>query len=84
MRPGRRRFLTGRPTTWYVYLTAPVSRLAAVIDLDEAVVDTPTRIAEIAEAVRAGNGASVYECLGLHPGQQTSKLGGRVRHAHRR
>jgi len=23
----RRRFLTDRPTTWYVYLTAPVSRL---------------------------------------------------------
>lgn len=59
----RRRYFTGRPTTWYVYLTAPVSRLAAVIDLDEAVVDTPQRIAEIAEAVRVGNGASAYEYM---------------------
>ena len=59
----RRRYLSGRPTTWYVYLTAPVSRLAAVIDLDETVIDTPERIAEIAEAVHVGNGASVYEYL---------------------
>ncbi len=56
----RRRYLSGRPTTWYVYLTAPVSRLAAVIDLDEAVVDTPERIGNIAESARVGNGASVY------------------------
>jgi len=55
----RRRYLSGRSTTWYVYLTAPVSRLAAVIDLDETVIDTPERIAEIAEAVHVGNGASV-------------------------
>lgn len=59
----RRRYLTGRPTTWYVYLTAPVSRLAAVIDLDEAVLDTPQHIAEIADAVGVGNGASVYEYM---------------------
>lgn len=59
----RRRYLTGRPTTWYAYLTAPVSRLTAVIDLDEAIGDAPQRIAEIAEQARAGNGASVYEYL---------------------
>lgn len=59
----RRRYLTGRPTIWYVYLTAPVSRLCAVIDLDEAITGTPQRIAEIAEQTRAGNGASVYEYL---------------------
>lgn len=53
----RRRYFTGRATTWYVYLTTPASRLAAVIDLDEAVVDTPRRIAQIADAVRVGNGA---------------------------
>jgi predicted transcriptional regulator len=60
----RRRYLvTARPSTWYAYLTAPVSRLTAVIDLDAAVMDTPDRIAEIAEHTRAGNGASVYEYL---------------------
>lgn len=59
----RRRYLTGRPTTWLVYLTAPVSTLAAVIDLDPAIVDTPRRIADIAEQTRAGNGQSVFEYL---------------------
>lgn len=37
----RRRYLTGHRTTWYVYFTAPTSRLSAVIDLDEAITDTP-------------------------------------------
>jgi predicted transcriptional regulator len=65
----RRRYLRDRATTWYVYLTAPVSRLAAVIDLGEAIVDTPRRIADIAERARVGNGASVYEYLaGLQQG----------------
>lgn len=59
----RRRYLTGRPTTWFVYLTAPVSTLAAVIDLETAVVANPTRIAEIAEQARVGNGASVFDYL---------------------
>lgn len=58
----RRRFLTG-PATWYVYLTAPDARLAGVIDLDTPIVDTPQRIAALAERVRAGNGASVYTYL---------------------
>lgn len=59
----RRRYLADRPTTWFVYLTAPVSRLTAVIDLDTAIVDTPAHIAQIAEHARAGNGESVYEYL---------------------
>ncbi len=59
----RRRYLSGRPTTWYVYLTAPASKLAAVIDLDEAVVDTPQAIADIAERAKTGNGESVYAYL---------------------
>lgn len=59
----RRRYLSGKPTTWFVYLTAPVSRLAAVIDLDTAIVDTPRRIADIAEQARVGNGESVYAYL---------------------
>ena len=59
----RRRYLAARPTTWFVYLTAPVSTLAAVIDLDKAVVARPARIAEIAEQARVGNGASVFEYL---------------------
>lgn len=56
----RRRFLAGRPARWYVYLTAPVARLAAVIDLGPAVVDTPQRVADIAERARVGNGESVF------------------------
>jgi predicted transcriptional regulator len=55
----RRRFLRDRPARWFVYLTAPVSRLAAVISLGPAIVAAPERIAEIAEAARPGNGASV-------------------------
>ena len=57
----RRRFLEGRRVRWFVYLNAPVSRLAAVIDLGPAIVDVPERIAAIAEAARPGNGASVLE-----------------------
>ncbi len=34
-----------------------------MVDLDEAVVAGPTRIAEIAEQARVGNGASVFEYL---------------------
>lgn len=59
----RRRFLQGRPVTWLVYLTAPVSKLAAVIDLDEAIVDTPQRIADLAEQANPGNGTSVFGYL---------------------
>jgi predicted transcriptional regulator len=59
----RRRYVNNRPTRWFVYLTAPVSKLAAVIDLDTAIVDTPARIAAIAEQARTGNGESVYEYL---------------------
>lgn len=59
----RRRYLAGKPTTWFVYLTAPVSRLTAVIDLDTAIADSPARIAAIAEQARVGNGTSVYEYL---------------------
>jgi predicted transcriptional regulator len=57
----RKRFLKGTPARWFVYLNAPVSRLAAVIDLAPAVVDVPERIAEIAERTRRGNGASVFD-----------------------
>ena len=57
----RRRFLEGRSTRWFVYLNAPVSRLGAVIALGPAVVDTPRRIAAIAEQARSGNGVSVLK-----------------------
>ncbi|TDV54088.1 hypothetical protein [Actinophytocola oryzae] len=59
----RRDYPTGRPTAWYVYLNAPVAKLAAVIDLDAPVVDTPRRIADLAEEACEGNGASVYDYL---------------------
>jgi predicted transcriptional regulator len=59
----RRRFLEGRAVRWFVYLNAPVSRLAAVIELGPAVADTPDRIAALADRVRAGNGASVLDYL---------------------
>jgi predicted transcriptional regulator len=57
----RRRFVEGRRVRWFVYLNAPVSRLAAVIDLRPAIVDSPVRVAAIAEAARPGNGTSVLE-----------------------
>jgi predicted transcriptional regulator len=57
----RRRFLEGRPVRWFVYLNAPVSRLAAVIDLGPAEVGSPEEVAAIAERIRPGNGASVLE-----------------------
>lgn len=59
----RRRYLKGQPTTWYVYLTAPLSKLTAVIDLDEAVVGPPRSLADIAERTNPGNGESVYAYL---------------------
>jgi predicted transcriptional regulator len=59
----RRRYLANRPTTWFVYLTVPTSKLAAVIELDEAVVDTPRAIADIAERANPGNGESVHAYL---------------------
>lgn len=59
----RRRYLKSQPTTWYVYLTAPVSKLIAVIDLDEAVVGPPRSLAGIAERANPGNGESVYAYL---------------------
>jgi predicted transcriptional regulator len=59
----RRRFLTGSPAQWFVYLTAPENRLCAVIDLDVAIEDTPERIAQIAERMHAGSGATVQPYL---------------------
>jgi predicted transcriptional regulator len=59
----RRRFLTGTPVSWLVFLTAPASALAAVIDLQPAIVDEPCRIAALADQARPGNGASVYAYL---------------------
>ncbi|MGH3625348.1 MAG: hypothetical protein ACRDQ5_26800 [Sciscionella sp.] len=59
----RRRYLKGQPTTWYVYLTTPVSKLMAVIDLDEAIVGPPRSIADIAERANPGNSESVYTYL---------------------
>jgi predicted transcriptional regulator len=59
----RRRFLEGHPVRWFVYLNAPVSRLAAVIDLGPAEVGSPDEVAGIAERMRPGNGASVLDYL---------------------
>lgn len=59
----RRRYLKSQPTIWYVYLTAPASKLIAVIELDEAVVGPPRSLADIAERVNPGNGESVYAYL---------------------
>jgi|GEM_PF-5259540 hypothetical protein len=53
--------LEGRATRWFVYLNAPVSRLAAVIDLGPAVAGSPEEVAAIAERMRPGNGTSVLE-----------------------
>ena len=44
----RRRFVTGTPVSWLVFLTAPTSVLAAVIGLQPAVVDEPRLITDLA------------------------------------
>lgn len=59
----RRRYLTGVPTQWFVYLSAPAARLCAIIDLDPAIEDTPEKIAQIADHTRPGNGATVLPYL---------------------
>ena len=56
----RKRFPRDVAVTWFVYLTAPVSRLAAVIDLDPAIEGDARTCAQIAEQARPGNGASVH------------------------
>ena len=66
----RRRFLTGAPVEWFVYLTAPASKLVAVIDLAPAIEDTPEAIAAIAEQMRPGNGTTVLPYL-ARDGKQT-------------
>ncbi|WP_433294379.1 hypothetical protein ACQP2F_32955 [Actinoplanes sp. CA-030573] len=63
----RRHFLPGVATRWFVYLADPIAALTAVIDLAPAVIDTPTTIAELAEQVHPGNGASVLAYLGDVP-----------------
>jgi predicted transcriptional regulator len=59
----RKRYPTTGASAWYVYLTAPASTLTAVIDLAAPIPGSPTEIAQIAEGVRSGNGASVYDYL---------------------
>lgn len=59
----RRRYLTGIPTSWFVYLTEPAAALTAVIDLDPAIVATPAVIAALAECTRPRNGATVLDYL---------------------
>lgn len=59
----RRRFLTGTRVEWFVYLTAPESRLCAVIDLDPAIEGTPHELAQIAERMSPGSGATVEPYL---------------------
>lgn len=56
----RKRFIRDARVTWFVYLTAPVSRLAAVIDLDPAIEGDARTCADIAEQARPGNGESVH------------------------
>lgn len=56
----RKRFLRETAVTWFVYLTAPVSRLTAVIDLDPAIEADARTCADIAERARPGNGESVH------------------------
>lgn len=59
----RKRFVRGVATEWFVYLTAPTSRLAAIVDLDPAIEGTPEEIGAVAELTKAGNGASVEAYL---------------------
>ncbi|MCX4095685.1 hypothetical protein [Nocardia sp. alder85J] len=46
-----------------MYLNAPVSRLAAIIDLAAPIPGTPAEIAALAERARPGNGDSVLTYL---------------------
>ncbi|MFE9246086.1 hypothetical protein [Nocardiopsis sp. NPDC006938] len=59
----RRRYVTGAPTQWFVYLAAPESRLCAVIDLGRAVEGSPQEIARLAEREHPGDGAPVLDYL---------------------
>ncbi|WP_218003072.1 ASCH domain-containing protein [Nocardia asiatica] len=59
----RKRYATDAPSTWIVYLNAPVSRLTAVIDLGEPITGSPAEIAAIAEHARPGNGEPVRSYL---------------------
>ena len=59
----RKRYAVTGPSRWYVYLNAPVSRLAAVIELGTPIHGSPTDIAELAEKARHGNGQSVHDYL---------------------
>lgn len=63
----RRRFLTGTPVSWLVFLNAPTSALTAVINLAPAIMDEPRRLADLAERTRPGNGATVYAYLQDQP-----------------
>jgi hypothetical protein len=51
------------PWRYAVNLTAPESRLCAVIDLDVAIEGNPQEIAQITERMRPGNGATVEPYL---------------------
>lgn len=62
----RKRFVRDVRVQWYCYLTEPVSRLAALVDLAPAIEGTPARIAAIAEADRSGNGRAVHAYLAQH------------------
>ncbi len=59
----RRRFPTGAPAQWFVYVTGPEARLCAVIDLGTAIEGSPREIARIAERTSPGEGALVEEYL---------------------
>lgn len=63
----RRRFLPGRPVTWFAYLTEPVDALTAVIDLAPAIVAPAEQLADLAERATPGNRDAVYAYLKDQP-----------------
>lgn len=59
----RRRYVRRRATSWYVYLNPPESRLAAVIELGTAIVDSPGALADLANRDGPGTGNAVLKYL---------------------
>lgn len=64
----RRKFIDG-PSRAFIYVTSPVKAISGLIEIGAPIIDTPKRIAEIAEKEKCGSGHGTKEYLnGLEKG----------------